>query len=112
MSSTLDRIATLQAEAQAAIEAATTTAALEEARIHFLGRKAELPNLLRGVAQLAPEERAATGKAANQARQAVEAALAARTARWPVQSSRRGCARTASTSPCPPPRRPRSAGCT
>ncbi len=77
---TLDRIVTLQSEAQAAIQAATTTAALEEARIHFLGRKAELPNLLRGVAQLPPEERAATGKAANQARQAVEAALATRTA--------------------------------
>jgi phenylalanyl-tRNA synthetase alpha chain len=34
-----------------------------------------LPNLLRGVAQLAPEERAATGKAANQARQALESAI-------------------------------------
>ncbi len=80
MSPTLDRIATLQAEAQATIEAATTTAQLEEVRIRFLGRKAELPNLLRGVGQLAPDERAVTGKAANQARQAVEAALAARTA--------------------------------
>ena len=49
--------------------------ALEEARIRFLGRKAELPNLLRGVAQLPPEERAATGKAANQARQELEAAI-------------------------------------
>ena len=79
MSATLERISTLQSEAHAAIEAATTTAALEEVRIRFLGRKAELPNLLRGVAQLATEERAGTGKAANQARQAVEAALAART---------------------------------
>ena len=47
-------------------------------RIRYLGRKAELPNLLRGVAQLAPEQRAATGKAANQARQALEAAIEAR----------------------------------
>ena len=53
-------------------------AQLEDVRIRFLGRKAELPNLLRGVAQLPPEERAATGKAANQARQALEAAIEAK----------------------------------
>ena len=41
--------------------------------MRFLGRKAELPNLLRGVAQLPPEERGAVGRAANQARQALEA---------------------------------------
>ncbi|HET9102258.1 MAG TPA: phenylalanine--tRNA ligase subunit alpha [Solirubrobacteraceae bacterium] len=73
--SSLDRIAVLQAEAEQAIGAATSTAELEEVRIRFLGRKAELPNLLRGVAQLPPQERAATGQAANRARQALEAAL-------------------------------------
>ena len=62
-------------EARAAIEAAHSTQALEQARIRFLGRKAELPNLLREVASLPPEERAATGKAANEARKALEAAL-------------------------------------
>ena len=51
---------------------------LEEARIAYLGRKAELPNLLRGVAQLAPEERGPVGRAANEARKAIEAALDAR----------------------------------
>ncbi len=70
-----DRIAELQAEAQTAIDAANTTEELERTRIEYLGRKAELPNLLRNVAQLAPEERAATGKAANQARQALEKAI-------------------------------------
>ena len=77
MSST-DRIAQIQQEASAAIAGAATTAALEDVRVRFLGRKAELPNLLRNVAQLPPEERAATGKAANQARQALEAAMEAR----------------------------------
>jgi phenylalanyl-tRNA synthetase alpha subunit len=38
----------------------------------------ELPNLLRGVAQLAPEQRGTVGKAANQARQALERALETR----------------------------------
>ena len=70
-----ERIDAITREAGDAIAAAATTSALEDVRVRYLGRKAELPNLLRGVAQLAPEERAATGKAANQARQALEAAL-------------------------------------
>jgi phenylalanyl-tRNA synthetase alpha chain len=74
------RISELQAEAERAIEAASTTDELEQVRIHYLGRKAELPNLLRNVAQLAPEERAATGKAANQARRSLEQAIEAREA--------------------------------
>ncbi|HWF26070.1 MAG TPA: phenylalanine--tRNA ligase subunit alpha [Solirubrobacteraceae bacterium] len=74
----IDRIGELRAEAEAAIEAATSTTALEETRIRYLGRKAELPNILRGVAELPPEERGPTGKAANQARQALEAKIDAR----------------------------------
>lgn len=71
----IDRIDALRAEAQRAIDASTTSAALEDVRVRFLGRKAELPNLLRGVAELPPEQRGAVGKAANQARQALEAAI-------------------------------------
>jgi phenylalanyl-tRNA synthetase alpha chain len=70
-----ERIAQIRHEAEQAIAAAKDTQALEEARIRYLGRKAELPNLLRNVAQLAPEQRAATGKAANEARQALERAI-------------------------------------
>jgi phenylalanyl-tRNA synthetase alpha chain len=73
-----ERIAQIEQAAAAAIATATTTQALEDIRIRFLGRKAELPNLLRGVAELAPEQRAATGKAANRARQALEAAIQAK----------------------------------
>jgi phenylalanyl-tRNA synthetase alpha chain len=76
--STTDRIAEIQREAGDAIASASTSEALEDVRVRYLGRKAELPNLLRNVAQLPPEERAATGKAANQARQALEAAIEAR----------------------------------
>jgi phenylalanyl-tRNA synthetase alpha chain len=78
MSMATERIAQIESEALDAIAGAAGTEALEEVRIHFLGRKAELPNLLRGVAQLAPEERAAMGKAANQARQKIDAAIEAR----------------------------------
>src|SRR5579884_135498 len=70
--STTERIAQIQAEAEAAIASAQGTQQLEELRIRFLGRKAELPNLLRTVAQLPADQRAATGQAANQARQALE----------------------------------------
>ena len=72
MTTTIERISQIRAEAEQAISAAATSSALDELRVRYLGRKAELPNLLRGVAQLAPEERAATGKAANEARQALE----------------------------------------
>ncbi len=70
-----ERIAQIRQEADEAITAATSTQALEDVRIRYLGRKAELPNLLRDVASLPPEERAATGKAANEARKALEQAI-------------------------------------
>jgi len=73
-----DRIAEIRAEAECAIAAASDTNTLEDVRIEYLGRKAELPNLLRTVAELPPSERAATGKAANEARKALEAAIDAR----------------------------------
>jgi phenylalanyl-tRNA synthetase alpha chain len=73
--SVTDRIDELRAEATAAVDRAGDTAMLEELRVRYLGRKAELPNLLRGVAALAPEQRGVVGKAANQARQALEARI-------------------------------------
>src|SRR3954452_10707879 len=76
----IDRIAELKAEGEAAIAEAAGTDALEQARVRFLGRKAELPNMLRGVAQLPPEERGAVGRAANEARRALEAAVEGRRA--------------------------------
>src|SRR5918912_1055445 len=73
--STADRIAALRSEGEAAVSSATGTAELEEVRVRFLGRKAELPNLLRDVGKLPPEERGAVGRGANEARRALEAAV-------------------------------------
>src|SRR5579884_569565 len=70
-----DRIDALERSGAEAIAAALTSAALEEIRVRFLGRKAELPNLLRHVADLPAEQRSAMGKTANQARQALEQAI-------------------------------------
>ncbi len=74
----IERIQELRSEAEAAIAGATTSAELEQLRVRHLGRKAELPNVLRAIATLAPEQRGPTGKAANQARQALEGLIAQR----------------------------------
>jgi phenylalanyl-tRNA synthetase alpha chain len=76
----IERIEALRGEGEAAVAGAAGTAELEDVRVRLLGRKAELPNLLRGVAQLAPEERGRVGRAANEARKALEAAIDARRA--------------------------------
>jgi phenylalanyl-tRNA synthetase alpha chain len=80
-----DRIEQIKAEAESAIATATDTSTLEDVRIKYLGRKAELPNLLRNVASLPPQERAATGKAANEARKTLEAAIEQRAQQFAAQ---------------------------
>jgi phenylalanyl-tRNA synthetase alpha chain len=72
------RIAELRSEAEAAVAAAGGPEALEELRVRYLGRKAELTQILRGIATLPPEQRGPVGQAANEARQALEAQLEAR----------------------------------
>jgi phenylalanyl-tRNA synthetase alpha chain len=76
----LDRVAEIQAEAEAAIAAAASTAELEELRVRHLGRKAELTTILRGIAELPQEERGKVGSGANQARNALEELLERRAA--------------------------------
>src|SRR3954471_18105936 len=75
-----DRIDELRREGEAAVASAAGSAELEEVRVRYLGRKAELPNLLRGVAQLPPEQRGTVGRAANEARKALEDAIEQRRA--------------------------------
>jgi phenylalanyl-tRNA synthetase alpha chain len=74
----LERIEQIRSEAAAAIAAAGTSAELEELRVGFLGRKAELTTILRGIAELPKEERGTVGGAANRARGELESTLAAR----------------------------------
>jgi len=68
----------LEAEARAALEAASDVPALNEARARFLGRKGSVSALLRGLGSLPPEERARTGEAVNAARDRLEALAAER----------------------------------
>jgi phenylalanyl-tRNA synthetase alpha chain len=76
--SAIERIGELRAQAGAAIQAAGDTRSLEELRVAYLGRKAELPQLLRGVAGLDPADRGPVGRAANEARRALESLIDAR----------------------------------
>jgi phenylalanyl-tRNA synthetase alpha chain len=76
--SAVERVAAIRAAATAAIEAAGDTRTLEELRVAYLGRKAELPQLLRGVAGLDPAERGPVGRAANDARRGLEALIDSR----------------------------------
>ena len=69
----LDRIERIRDEGRAAIAAAADAAAVEEARVRFLGRKAELTSILRGVGELPADERGPVGKAANEVRRELEA---------------------------------------
>ncbi len=74
----LDRIEEIRAEAAGAIEAAPGTAELEELRVRYLGRKAELTTILRGIAELPASERGEVGAGANAARQELESLIEAR----------------------------------
>jgi phenylalanyl-tRNA synthetase alpha chain len=81
----IERIEELRTEAEGAIAAAGSGEALEGLRVRYLGRRAELPQMLRGVRDLPPEQRGAVGKAANEARQALEALIEDRAARLHAQ---------------------------
>ena len=65
----------LRADAEAAIGATDDAAELEELRVRYLGRKAELTRILRGIGGLPSDERGPAGSAANAARQALEELL-------------------------------------
>lgn len=75
-----DLLSQLEALARGAREAVSTASdekALEELRVRFLGKKGELSQVLRGMGQLAAEERPRVGEVANKVRDEVEALLAA-----------------------------------
>ena len=74
----VERIEQIRQEAEQAISAAGTTEELEKLRVGYLGRKAELTGILRGIAELPGDQRGPVGKAGNEARVALESLLEAR----------------------------------
>jgi phenylalanyl-tRNA synthetase alpha chain len=73
-------LADIEARALDDVRAASSLAELEQARVAHTGRRSRLAGVLAGIGSLPPEQRGPTGKAANTARRAVEAALAERAA--------------------------------
>ncbi len=102
----LERIEEIRGEAATAIEAADSSPTLEELRVRYLGRKAELTAILRGIAELPPEERGKVGGAANRARKELEALLEASAGRLEAgeMESRLVADRVDVTLPGAPPR--------
>ena len=64
--------------AQQSFAASGTPADLENAKAQFLGKSGRMTELMKGMAQLSPEEKKSRGAAINLAKQAIEAALTAR----------------------------------
>jgi phenylalanyl-tRNA synthetase alpha chain len=102
----LEQVEKIEAEAGAAIAAATGAAELEELRVRHLGRKAELTSILRGISELPESERGAVGGAANRARKQLEAQLESRAAELDASEleSRLAADRVDVTLPGAPPR--------
>ena len=88
-----DRFADLRREAESAIAAAGDAAELEELRVRYLGRKAELTRALRSIGDLPPEERGPVGKEANEVKRALESLLSERKARVEAEELDAGLAR-------------------
>ena len=80
MSDAPARLQEIRAEAEAAIAAAATAVDLEQLRIQYLGRKAELTLMLRSIKDLPPEQRGPVGKGGNEVKQVLEAQLEQRVA--------------------------------
>lgn len=67
--------------ARSEIDAAQNPAALEQLRVHYLGKKGHLTARLKQLGQLPPEQRPQAGQAINEAKQAVQHALETRRTR-------------------------------
>ena len=67
-----ERIEQIETEARAAVAEAGSGAELEQLRVRYLGRKAELTSILRGISELEPDQRGPVGGAANRARKGLE----------------------------------------
>jgi len=67
-----ERIDQLKSEALAAVAAAASTADLEEVRVRYLGRSAEITEIKKSIGSLPPEDRKEVGRAANLASREIE----------------------------------------
>jgi phenylalanyl-tRNA synthetase alpha chain len=72
------RIDELKSEALSAVAAADSTAAIEEVRVRYLGRSAEITDIKKSIGSLPSDDRKEVGRAANLVSREIEGALKAR----------------------------------
>ena len=70
-----DRLEKIMAEAQESIQNADVPEKLNDVRVRFLGRKGELTAVLKGMKNVAPEDRPKVGQMVNDTRAAIEKML-------------------------------------
>ncbi len=68
----MQELETLVTEAEKSVEAAQDLAALDQLRVHYLGKKGVLTSVLKGLKDLSHEERPKAGQAVNIAKQQVQ----------------------------------------
>ena len=71
-----ERLEQIEREAAEALAGVSTERGLEDARLRFLGKKGEMTNVLRGMANIAKEDRPAVGQLVNETRARVESLFA------------------------------------
>ena len=69
------QLESLQANALAAFAVADDLAALQQLRVHYLGKKGALTEVLKGVGKLPPAERPVIGQHVNKTKSALSEAL-------------------------------------
>ena len=70
-----DRLEQIKKEAIAQIQASDVPERLNDVRVRFLGKKGELTAVLKGMKDVAPEERPKVGQLVNETRAAIEAIM-------------------------------------
>ncbi len=70
-----EKLEQIKAEATAQIQAADIPEKLNDVRVKFLGKKGELTAVLKGMKDVAPEDRPKVGQMVNETRAAIEAML-------------------------------------
>src|SRR5208283_1800731 len=62
----LEKLKQIEAEAISAVNAAKSAEDIERLRIHYIGRKGQLTEILRSLGTVSPEDRPVVGQKANQ----------------------------------------------
>ncbi len=97
----MENLDALVSQALEAVRHTEDVNALEQIRVHYLGKKGELTQVMKTLGDLPAEERPKVGALINVAKEKVQDALNARKTSWKGPRWPPGWPRSASMSPCP-----------